>query len=492
MTVTTIDNVKANVMALFEFEQGRLIPAQFGRPVEQGLDPEVLQAIRSQVLEIIGRPLFPVTWQTDDDGSAEAAGSHRLTALDASGQVVSVELMTRLDPVSLIGALARLGDSAILGWLDLAQRFPGGPDAFRAGWAEFREQMPPTIQPGPRLIIVTGDIDPAIRPALGVLYQSSMEIHEIRLRQMSNGRRFLEVIPLRAETINEGRGLPAGTHSAEVPQLGWAESGNEVAPEPVHDEPAPAAYEQPADEFVPDVAPQAPEPEAPAPEAEVPMPEAPAPEAPGPEAPAPEAPAYTEPIPEPTPQQGIPVAEGVDLPDETVQVPSGDRGEIYDEPQAVHDQVPEASEVADADTAPAPEAPAPETSTSHAPGEHEDDSQHVADLPPVPGVLGFNAEGIQAIAAVIGQDAVLVSRDADGRYYEALLRSDGMIDCGNGFVTDDVEQAYHSVSGKGDVVAWQTWRIGHVEGPTLAEAIDEINAEIYRESQEAYERHHQQ
>ena len=32
-------------MALFEFDEGRLIPAQFGRSVSGGLTPEVVDAV---------------------------------------------------------------------------------------------------------------------------------------------------------------------------------------------------------------------------------------------------------------------------------------------------------------------------------------------------------------------------------------------------------------------------------------------------------------
>lgn len=532
-------------MALFEFEQGRLIPAQFGRPIEQGLEPDILNAIRSQVLEVIARPLFPVTWHNDDDGAAEAVGSHRLTALDASGQVVSVELMTRLDPVSLIAALARLGDIASLGWMDLAARFPGGPDAFRAGWTEFREQMPPTIQPGPRLIIVTGEIDPAIRPALGILYKSALEIHEIRLRQMSNGRRFIEVVPVRPDSAADIAALPSGAHSSTLPEIGWAEvtdpapagdggaDGDVAADGTVtqatpHDDdgadegdaskattmtpdsvPAEGAdvMEQPADvrpaegitasepsddnndedaSQAAEVTEQADMTEAATMDADS-VSEDEAQVADSAEqaevADAASDEADTDSAPADVSDEQSELDELPDL--DNVPVTSGDRGEIFDAPAVAPDQPPAPPAPAPQTTPPVPPPPAPSSSKDTA---QQSDGDHVADLPPVPGILGFNAEGLQAIAAVIGQDAVLVSRDDQGTILEALLKADGTIDCGNGFVTDDVEQAYASVSGRGDVVAWQTWRIGHVEGPTLAEAIDEINAEIYRESQEAYER----
>ena len=71
-------------MALFELENGRLVPAQFGREVPDGFTADVLQAVRSQVLEIVSRPLFPIAW---DGGTGSNDDAPRLTALDAAGQV---------------------------------------------------------------------------------------------------------------------------------------------------------------------------------------------------------------------------------------------------------------------------------------------------------------------------------------------------------------------------------------------------------------------
>ncbi|MFQ8869348.1 MAG: hypothetical protein ACLR7M_00055 [Varibaculum timonense] len=85
--------------------------------------------------------------------------------------------------------------------MDLASQYPGGVQAFQTGWAEFREAMPPTTQPGPRLILVVGEIDEGCYSALGVLRSSGLEIHQVSSRQMSNGRRFLEVAQLTPSNI---------------------------------------------------------------------------------------------------------------------------------------------------------------------------------------------------------------------------------------------------------------------------------------------------
>ena len=178
-------------MALFEFEDGHLVPAQFGYPVSYDLGPELVDAICQQVLQIVSRPLFPVTWR--DMTGQDDEETPRLTALDVTGQIVSVEILKLLDSETLIMSLSRLAVVASLSWSDLAGEYPTGSEGFRAGWAQFRDSMPPAVGPGPRLIMVAGEIDPSVRPALSILATSGVEVHLMNLRQMSNGRLFLDV-----------------------------------------------------------------------------------------------------------------------------------------------------------------------------------------------------------------------------------------------------------------------------------------------------------
>ena len=178
-------------MALFEFEDGHLVPAQFGYPVSYDLGPELVDAICQQVLQIVSRPLFPVTWL--DMTGQDDEETPRLTALDVTGQIVSVEILKLLDSETLITSLSRLAIVASLSWSDLAGEYPTGSEGFRAGWAQFRDSMPPAVGPGPRLIMVAGEIDPSVRPALSILATSGVEVHLMNLRQMSNGRLFLDV-----------------------------------------------------------------------------------------------------------------------------------------------------------------------------------------------------------------------------------------------------------------------------------------------------------
>ena len=213
-------------MALFEFDEGRLIPAQFGRSVSGGLTPEVVDAVCNQVLEIVSRPLFPITWRDISpfeapafiDESSPENEAPRLTALDPSGQVVSVEILDFLDSDTLIQSLSRLAGTAALSWSDLAREYPGGVAAFKSGWLHFRDSMPPSPGAGPRLVMVVGSIDPAVRPALEVLAASGVEVHEMSLREMSNGRSFLEVHAVGPRTYAHAPHLLAG-RSEDVPAI---------------------------------------------------------------------------------------------------------------------------------------------------------------------------------------------------------------------------------------------------------------------------------
>lgn len=226
-------------MALFEFDEGRLIPAQFGRSVSGGLTPEVVDAVCNQVLEIVSRPLFPITWRDISpfeasafiDKSSPENEAPRLTALDPSGQVVSVEILDFLDSDTLIQSLSRLAGTAALSWSDLAREYPGGVAAFKSGWLHFRDSMPPSPGAGPRLVMVVGSIDPAVRPALEVLAASGVEVHEMSLREMSNGRSFLEVHAVGPRTYAHAPHLLAG-RSEDVPAI--ASSIPEVTVTSVH------------------------------------------------------------------------------------------------------------------------------------------------------------------------------------------------------------------------------------------------------------------
>jgi len=220
-------------MPFFEFDDGRLVPAQFGHPVPEDIEPDILEAVRDQVLEVVQRPLFPISWHGDGrrPGTYRPAGAPapRLTALDATGQVVTVEVVEELDSAALVDALSRSARNAGLGWSQLADLYPRGVAAFRRDWNAFRELLPPKPPAGPRLVIVAGAVLDEVRPALQVLAESGVVVHELALRQMSNGRRFLEVNELRPGQVDVGRVLAAGVRHNELTAESSTWTGGQAA-----------------------------------------------------------------------------------------------------------------------------------------------------------------------------------------------------------------------------------------------------------------------
>ncbi|MDO5719270.1 MAG: hypothetical protein Q4P05_00870 [Actinomycetaceae bacterium] len=355
-------------MPLFEFDEGRLIPAQFGRSVHDGLSEDMLSSIREQVLEIVGRPLFPITWQDAAPvGSGMDGGTPRLTALDASGQVVSVEVLEALTSATMIDSLSRLADTASLGWNDLAGAYPGGIQGFRIGWAEFRDAMPPSPAPGPRLILVVGSIDDQVRPALDVLASSGVEVHEISVRVMSSGRKFLDVQAVGPRMYGHNPNLLLG-NTPQIPQL----TGSDVpsATRGAHAE-APASFD---------------------------------------------------------------TDESQDAKPEV-------------EPAAAVESVEQGSPVEESDAIP---------------------------------VLEPSAEALQIIAKIIGAETSLVWQLSEVETFKATLTPRGEITT-ESWSTGDPNEAAAMLVGASSYDGWDVWHINDSRGPSLREALEEINREIREE-----------
>lgn len=548
-------------MALFEFEDGHLVPAQFGYPVAQDLGPDLVDAICQQVLQIVSRPLFPVTWR--DMTGQDDEETPRLTALDVSGQIVSVEILKELDSETLITSLSRLAEVASISWSDLAAEYPSGPEGFRTGWTHFRDSMPPAVGPGPRLIMVAGDIDPSVRPALSVLATSGVEVHLMNLRQMSNGRLFLDVNAVGPRLYGHAPQLLAS--AAAAPELAAAteqaaplddrapaESAIPAPPEENAEASNDEDSETPTTRPTPKVAPHLRE-------------------------------VFAYPMDEEPPAPFKPAAE------EAADEQSSDEAELGDEqPESVVSAQPEDSEDAEAeladeqpvsepaeaeladelldhgddatqdadeaqerqaaderadDVADEPDVDAPEDTDTHADefGSEESDEQPSAEaekprwerpahmsrratrrareepaelndggatdaatassvdrsdespevtqaraegLP----VLGRDEAGLRTLAEIIGQDTPLVARSELGLPADLVLAANGAIS-GAGLTYPSLDTLL-TARGLGHIDAWGQVRIGDRLGPTLAEALDEINREIVREYAQAPRGHH--
>ena len=579
-------------MALFEFEDGHLVPAQFGYPVAQDLGPDLVDAICQQVLQIVSRPLFPVTWR--DMTGRDDEERPRLTALDVSGQIVSVEILKELDSETLITSLSRLAEVASISWSDLAAEYPSGPDGFRTGWAQFRDSMPPAVGPGPRLIMVAGDIDPSVRPALSVLATSGVEVHLMNLRQMSNGRLFLDVNAVGPRLYGHAPQLLAS--AAAVPELAAAteqaaplddrapaESAIPVLPEESAEASNDEDSETPTTRPTPKVAPHLRE------VFTYPMDEEP---------PAPFKPAAEEAADDQSSDEAVeasrdeadlgdeqPVSEPAERVDEQVAAPaeqdeaeemaddSADGDDSEDAEAKLADELldhedntaQEGAEVQEREAADAPADDAADESDvdarddadatvdesrSEESDEHADEQQteeqhadkqqteeqpaaeeekprwerpaHMSrratrrareesaelndggatdaatassvdrsdESPEVTQaraeglpVLGRDEVGLRTLAEILGQDTPLVARSELGLPADLVLAANGAIS-GAGLTYPSLDTLL-TARGLGHIDAWGQVRIGDRLGPTLAEALDEINREIVREYAQA-------
>ena len=555
-------------MALFEFEDGHLVPAQFGYPVAQDLGPDLVDAICQQVLQIVSRPLFPVTWR--DMTGQDDEETPRLTALDVTGQIVSVEILKELDSETLITSLSRLAEVASISWSDLAAEYPSGPEGFRAGWAQFRDSMPPAVGPGPRLIMVAGDIDPSVRPALSVLATSGVEVHLMNLRQMSNGRLFLDVNAVGPRLYGHAPQLLAS--AAAAPELAAATEQPAPFEESVPAEsaiPAPPAEsaeasneedsETPTTRPTPKVAPHLREVFTYPMDEEPPAPWKPAAEESSTEESSDEQPSdeaveasrdEAEPGEEQAESESDNRADGADefedaeaeLADELLD--HEDNAAEAQEHDAADENADEVADESDVDAHDDADAPVDETRSEEAleqadepqvnepqvdeqPTPEEDkprwerpahmsrratrrareesselndggatdaatassvdrseESPEVAQaraegLP----VLGRDEAGLRTLAEILGQDTPLVARSELGLPADLVLAASGAIS-GAGLTYPSLDTLL-TARGLGHIDAWGQVRIGDRLGPTLAEALDEINREIVREYAQA-------
>jgi len=437
----------------------------------------------------------------------------RLTALDASGQVVSVEVLEHLDSDTLIASLSRLADTASLSWSDLAREYPGDIEGFKAGWVHFRDSMPPSPAPGPRLVMVVGSIDAQVRPALDVLASSGVEVHEMSLRQMSNGRAFLEVHAVGPRLYGHSPQVLLGRTGA-IPELDGARTGElpAVARGPL-DAPGQAAQRDGArEDSAGPVDGGTGVPASDAPAAGVP---AHAVRESGGPAPDPSADVLPDvgstgfPFPgrhagthadegagtsqssrgttiPHVPEHGQEWGRAVDAWEQAAAAIAGEPTEEHSGPpeagHGAHGEFVEddrAEPVAEPDLAADASDAASWSSTDHRGGERE---EAPAGVP----VLLRDAQAIEALGRIVGEEAPLALRPSLDPTVEGVLTPGGRVRVPSGDFTDPTEAL--SASGHPGLDGWEEWHLGDHLGPTLAESLDEVNAEIIREYERAAER----
>lgn len=214
-------------MPLFELDDGRLVPAGDGRSTSPRIDAVTLDVLRSQVLDLVGRPLLPVHRAHTagspaqipapspapapspevTDGSAPSSGADVL-ALDPNGRPVVVALTAQADGGALLGLLGRSGEAARLSRAEIEDAYPGGAEAFRAAWSQFRAAAPRSAS-GPPAVLVAFGIDDAVLPAVEAVAGSCVQVIELGLRSVAGGRRLVEAVELRPRVAPGRRPSPA-------------------------------------------------------------------------------------------------------------------------------------------------------------------------------------------------------------------------------------------------------------------------------------------
>lgn len=205
-------------MALFELSGTRLEAAVLGEPAEAPQRQTVLGAVRSQLVDVLRRPVFPVAWEREGETDV-------LTALDASSQVMCIELLDSLDADALVAAMARTAVAAQSGWSELASRYPGGSAAFRDDWDEFREAVPINAGQGPRLTLIALGVHEEVRAALAMLLCSGIEVQEAQVRTAPDGRLLVGLEPVRHDVLGGSSAVLVARASRAA--LGGADEGRD-------------------------------------------------------------------------------------------------------------------------------------------------------------------------------------------------------------------------------------------------------------------------
>ena len=205
-------------MAMYELDGNHLLPVRLGRSADAITLSHSLVAIQRQIVDVLRRPLFPLSWEELETGAS-------LTALDATGQVVVVEVLERVDSTGLLAAMSRLTQAATAGRREIASRYAGGLGAFSQDWNEFREAMPAQVEAGPRLTILSASLEPDVVGGLGVLAYSGLEIHEVDVRIVDESR--IVVVVEKISGMDVAAGGPLLVARAPRPALaGSASAGS--------------------------------------------------------------------------------------------------------------------------------------------------------------------------------------------------------------------------------------------------------------------------
>lgn len=205
-------------MAIFELDDGHGTLVQPMRPSADSFDRDAAALVAENAGELIGEPVLTVREIGAGDGS-------QLLALDAAAQPVVVEAVQQLDASSLLRALRHAGGAARMSRADIARLYRGGPEAFEADLAVFRDRAPLVRservgKTGVRLVLVCGDIAEGLQEAVEYLTAGTrVDVLRLGVTEGPGGRRYLDVSPMRPGSGRERRPVEPGPATGAIPAV---------------------------------------------------------------------------------------------------------------------------------------------------------------------------------------------------------------------------------------------------------------------------------
>jgi hypothetical protein len=225
-------------MAIFELDDGRGTLVQPMRPSADSFEVDSTALVDDHVSALLGEQVLPV--RRGGDGT----GPH-LLALDAAAGPVVVEVVQLLDPDALVRALRHAGGAARLSRSDLARMYHGGPEAFEADLAVFRDRAPfvrstSGAPGGVRLVLVCSEVEDGLTDVLDfVASNAQVEVLRLGVAEGPGGRRYVDVSPLPRTQSRERRPVEPG------PRTGSVAVQQAAAPAPAAAQAVPAPVAQP-------------------------------------------------------------------------------------------------------------------------------------------------------------------------------------------------------------------------------------------------------
>ncbi|MDE1565929.1 hypothetical protein ACXITP_00800 [Actinotignum sanguinis] len=170
-------------MGVFSLRGGQFHRAAPPADLPEETRTAVAEALRAQISDFLDFPAFQVAW-TRPEGER---GTASLVALDATGNIISVDIIDVLDGAALLAALARSAQHATLDRREITRLFPGGPHDFSSAWQEFTAVNPPIPEPAPRLSIFAFAIEPDTYDAVRALAGAGVQVWQVTILERATG-----------------------------------------------------------------------------------------------------------------------------------------------------------------------------------------------------------------------------------------------------------------------------------------------------------------